>query len=367
MTRRSFPRVLDGAGATILNIAIGLSVLGGALFDCWKGSGSSPHKITATDVTFYAQPDSVRLEGTLTHPQATGQYPAVALLAGMRQNRDARTSGGHETFSVLADHLTREGFVVLRYDKRGVGTSEGSYEATTLQQRAKDAAAALRFLKSRSITQPGNTGLLGLSEGAITAPITAVRHEEAAFLVLLAAPSVPFDKLSVAQRVRVDSARGASPAVLDSIRRVHRQQLNVIQQNSDSMTIARRLRSVLDQQGVPQSQIFSRVEYATQPAFRSLIRHDPQAVLQHLDVPVLALYGGNDLHVSPQQNVEPMRSALSAAPTGDATVKVLKGLNHVFQPAETGTKREIAQTDTTIAQKTLETVTTWIEQRRVRE
>ncbi len=60
-----------------------------------------------------------------------GLFPAVLMIAGSGpQNRD-ETVDGHKLFLVIADRLTREGFAVLRYDKRGVGSSTGSYARAT--------------------------------------------------------------------------------------------------------------------------------------------------------------------------------------------------------------------------------------------
>jgi fermentation-respiration switch protein FrsA (DUF1100 family) len=93
------------------------------------------------------------------------------------------------------------------------------------------------------------------------------------------------------------------------------------------------------------------------------MKYDPQPILRQLDVPTLAIYGGNDLHVPPRQNAGPMRSALKEAPTDDVTVQVLKSLNHMLQPAETGLREEVRETDTTIAPKALDKIMSWIEKR----
>lgn len=345
-------------------LLVASSVLALILFStvgCNRSSSPPIHEVRSEEVSFSNTSDEVSLKGTLTYPADTGPQPAVVLLAGMGQNRNAETGADHAPFSVLARHLTQQGFVVLRYDKRGVGASKGTYGEVTLEGLARDAAAALSFLKNHPRTQAGTTGLLGLSEGGLTAPITAVQHEPVSYLVLLSAPSVPYHELSVAQRVRIDSARGAT--ALDSIRSAHRRQVDVIREAPDSATIAKRLRSVLQEQGASQKRIQSLTESATRPHLRSLMKHDPQPVLRRVDVPTLALYGGNDLHVPPQQNAGPMRSALKESPTEDVTVQVLEGLNHLLQPAKTGLPEEVRASDTTFSPKALDKITGWIEER----
>ncbi len=70
----------------------------------------------------------IELAGTLTYPgdpQATQpsdkRFPVAVLISGSGpQDRD-ETILGHKPFWVLADHLTRAGIAVLRFDERGVG------------------------------------------------------------------------------------------------------------------------------------------------------------------------------------------------------------------------------------------------------
>ena len=73
----------------------------------------------------FASAEGVRLAGTLTLPQGTGPFPAVVLVSGSGpQDRDEALLG-HRPFAVLADHLTRQGIAVLRYDDRGVAPLHG--------------------------------------------------------------------------------------------------------------------------------------------------------------------------------------------------------------------------------------------------
>ena len=120
---------------------------------------------------------------------------------------------------------------------------------------------------------------------------------------------------------------------------------------------------MLEKQGAPEGSVQLRIEKVTSPWFRFFVRHDPAPTLRAIDVPVLALYGSKDLQVPPNQNVEPVRSALANSPSDDVTVRVLDGLNHLFQPADTGLPTQYAQIDTTMAPRALQAVSSWIRQR----
>lgn len=93
----------------------------------------------------------------------------------------------------------------------------------------------------------------------------------------------------------------------------------------------------------------------------SLITYDPAPALSALRVPVLAFYGSKDLQVSAAQNEGPARTLLAADP--DATVHVFDGLNHLMQPATTGSPSEYAKIETTIDPQVLTYVTGWLTQR----
>ena len=54
---------------------------------------------------------------------------------------------GHKPFLVIADHLTRNGIAVLRYDDRGVGGSQGTPLNATSADFATDAEAAFIYLR----------------------------------------------------------------------------------------------------------------------------------------------------------------------------------------------------------------------------
>src|SRR5688572_11173535 len=91
------------------------------------------------------------LAGTLTTPAAQGRlrHPAIVLVAGAGPiDRDV-TVGGIPMFAQLAGQLAERDFVVLRYDKRGVGKSGGRVERATLEDYAEDAIAAVKWLARR--------------------------------------------------------------------------------------------------------------------------------------------------------------------------------------------------------------------------
>ena len=322
-----------------------------------------PSPYAVDSVTFRNASAGLTLDGTLTRPEGEGPHPAVVLVSGSGpQDRNSEVFS-HKLFHVLADHLTRQGIAVLRYDERGVGASGGTFDGATSEDFATDVAAAVRFLRSRSEIDADAVGLLGMSEGGLVAPMVHTRFEPVDFLVLMAGPSVPGYDILVEQTARIAAAQGTPSGAVDSIRSVQRRTLEGVATAPDSAAAAEHLRSVLEEEGVEPDRIQAQIDQATDPWFRFFVRYDPAPTLRQVDVPVLALYGSKDLQVPPKQNAPPMRTALRESPSRDATVRVLDGLNHLFQPAETGLPTEYAQIETTMAPRALRVVSSWIRAR----
>ena len=143
-----------------------------------------PYHYQEENVTFENAKDNISLAGTLTLPNTGDVHPVAILITGSGpQNRDQAVFG-HKSFWVLADHLTRQGITVLRYDDRGVNESTGSFSEATTADFATDVKSAIDYLKTRSDIDPTQIGLVGHSEGGIIAPMVAANSKDVGFMVM---------------------------------------------------------------------------------------------------------------------------------------------------------------------------------------
>lgn len=332
-----------------------------------------PFPYESSDVTIRSASADVSLGCTLVMPRGAGPVPAVLFLSGSGpQDRD-ETLAGHKPFWVIADRLGRSGIASLRCDDRGVGSSQGSVEQATTADSAADAAAGVRFLDAQSGIDDERIGLIGHSEGGLVAVKVAAAMEEVDFAVLLAAPGVPLDRLFLQQQHDLLKARGLADPLLARVDREIAAEVGLAKDRSLSTgELTQRLQARANRL----DEIFTRHERAalrmtpkrirqgialvSTPWFRSLVREHPTEYLERLDIPVLALFGGKDLQVAPQANAAALRSALDAAPTDRYTVRVLPGLNHLFQHAQTGTIAEYATLEETFAEDALDLIVGWI-------
>src|SRR5215207_6717408 len=132
-----------------------------------------------------------------------GPFPAVLLIHGSgAADMDgyippelSGTETGARIFLQIAEYLSERGFVVLRYDKRGVSENATILDPdvfgnATVQQLQRDAEVALEVLMQQPEVDIGNITLLGISEGTTIAPrIAAERPENVKNIVLMSAAS----------------------------------------------------------------------------------------------------------------------------------------------------------------------------------
>lgn len=317
-----------------------------------------PFPYQATDLSFASKAEGVMLAGTLTVPPGPGPHPAVILITGSGpQDRD-ETIMGHKPFLVLADHLTRHGIAVLRYDDRGFGKSTGDFASSTSVDFSDDAEGALDFLRARKEIDAKRIGFAGHSEGGIIAPMVAARRDDVAFLVLLAGTAVPGADVMLAQGEAITRAMGAPEAARVQNRELQQRLFDAVRSTPGPDELRKKAEEILSM--LPEPQRTSQVNQVTAPWMRFFITFDPVTVLRRVKCPVLALFGELDLQVLPAQNAPVMEQALREAGNQRAEIHRLAGLNHLFQPAKTGIPQEYAAIETTMDPKALDLIAAWL-------
>lgn len=332
-----------------------------------------PFPYTTEDIEVRNESAEIALACTLSVPPGTSRFPTVLFLSGSgAQDRD-ETLMGHRPFLVIADHLARRGVASLRCDDRGVGGSEGNVFLSSLDDQAGDAEAAIGFLASHPAVNRDRLGLLGHSEGALLAPLVASRNERVGFLVLLAPPGVPMADLVLRQARDLMESRGVDPELIRRALEDEADELVLIANPSVSREelVARlearaekRRRTFAPEElaalNLTDQEVAQAIQQVATPWFRSLLRQDPGAFLSRVDIPVLALFGSKDLQVAADVNAPAVERALDRAPTSNVTVRVLPGLNHLFQHATSGAIEEYGRLEETFAPEALKAIVDWI-------
>ncbi len=343
------------------------------------GRPQDPHKpypYNDEEVTFRNETAGLKFAGTLTTPRGEGPHPAVVLLTGSgAQDRDEAIMG-HRPFLVLADHLTRQGIAVLRFDDRGVGGSEGDITHATTRDFAGDALAAVAYLQSRPEIDPKRIGLVGHSEGALVGPLAAVASKDVAFLVLLAAPGLTGEQIIYLQSEALLRAMGGDEEAIAANRDLQQRMFAIVKEEPDDEKARQRLQALqkeMLQRMTPEqrkaaglseeSPIGEQAEMLLTPWFRFFLTYDPVPTLAKVKVPVLVIIGDNDLQVPPAENLPPIEQALRQGGNTDFRVMRPAKLNHLLQTSQTGLPLEYARIPETMAPSALEAISSWIRER----
>lgn len=319
--------------------------------------------------------EGVELAGTLTVPPGAGPFPAAVLVSGSGPQDRNEALMGHKPFLVLADHLTRQGIAVLRYDDRGVGESTGTFGTATSRDFADDALAAVRYLRQRGEVTADAVGILGHSEGGLVGPMAAAVSDEVRWVIMLAGPGLPGEEILRLQGDLIARAGGASEEAIAANAEAVRQSARILREESDPQQAAPRLRAAMRaaMEAMPdgarpapeamEQALDAQVSQMNSPWFRFFLEYDPRPTLMEVRVPVLALLGGKDLQVPAPENAVALQEAFAAGGNPDATVVTLEGLNHLFQAAESGAPGEYSEIEETMNPRALEEMSRWILER----
>ncbi|MBX2870470.1 MAG: alpha/beta hydrolase [Saprospiraceae bacterium] len=331
---------------------------------------SPPFPYQEEEVRFENIGADLYLSGTLTLPTGSNKPPVAILISGSGpQDRD-ESIAGHKPFLVLADHLTRQGLAVLRYDDRGTAQSTGNHATATTADFATDVESAIQYLRTRKDIDIHKIGLIGHSEGGIIAPMVAARSNEVAFMVLLASTGVSGKELSLQQ---AQSLRTFEVPDEDAFMAFNERAIDIAASQEDLKVIREKLSkhynsvrpamSAMMPEGTDlDAFIRQQVLQMTTPWSRFFYNYNPAEELAKISAcPVLSLNGTKDLQVLADVNQGAIKLALKKAGNKDVTIKKVENLNHLFQECETGTMSEYGQIEQTFAPQALRMISDWIQ------
>jgi pimeloyl-ACP methyl ester carboxylesterase len=282
---------------------------------------------TDSDVTIPANGFSIA--GTLTTPPGVGRlrHPTIVLLPGSGPIDRDETVAGIPILSQLAGALAGRGFLVLRYDKRGVGQSGGRSETVTQKEYEDDLIAVLKWLARRDDVDSRRIAVAGHSEGGDIAMLAAAREKKISALVLIATNGTTGAELILEQQLQeLDRLKLSDAEKTEKIELQKQIQAAVIS-GKGWESIPEDLRKQADT-----------------PWFRSMLLFDPAAIMPRIKQPILIIQGDLDTQVRPH-HADKLGELARARKKGAGTVEVLHlpGVNHLLVKATTGEVAEYAQ------------------------
>lgn len=127
--------------------------------------------------------DGLKIMGEVYLPDGNKPSPALVLCHGIPAKiKDPDDRG----YPLLAESFCRQRFIVLIFNFRGAGLSEGNFD---ISGWTRDLEGALDYLIHRPEVDPAKISLMGFSGGAAVSIYVAARRKEVAALVSLASPA----------------------------------------------------------------------------------------------------------------------------------------------------------------------------------
>jgi pimeloyl-ACP methyl ester carboxylesterase len=288
------------------------------------------------------------LGATITRPQGvTAPAPAVVLIAGSGPTDRDETVAGIPVFGQVARDLVAAGFIVVRYDKRGVGQSGGRAESVTIADYAEDARQVLLWLEKQKGVNKERIAVVGHSEGALVAMLLAGRERgKVSAVVLIAGPSTSGNELVLEQqklllsKMPIDDAQRAEKAALQ-------QKINqAVIKGTGWADIPDAARAVADT-----------------PWFYSFLTFNPEKAMAETRQPMLIVQGELDTQVQPY-HADKLAGFARARKGDKMPVEVVKvpGVNHILVPAKTGDVSEYSTLgpDAKVSQQVTSAITTFL-------
>ena len=301
----------------------------------------------ATDVRVPASGFS--LASTVTTPVGReipqDGWPAVLLVPGTASVDRDENLFGVPLFAQLTAALADEGYLVMRYDKRGAGQSGGRQESAALEDYADDVRTLVRYLDRRDDVDEKRIAVAGHGEGGWVGLYAASREKRIDALALLHVPSIRGTELVLEQQ-RAELDRIQAPAAervqkIELQRQIHAAVLD----EGDWEDIPDNLRLRADTFW-----------------FRSFLEFDPAEVMRRTRQPVLILHGELDRQISPH-HADRLAELALARRRKESTIQLAKmpGINHLMLRATTGGVEEYGRlSDKNVASEVISVLTDWL-------
>lgn len=321
-----------------------------------------PFSYKTEDVTFENKEAGIKLAGTLTIPNAKGKYPVVVLVAGSGPNDRNEKIFGHKPFLVIADYLTKNGYAVFRYDKRGVAASEGDFPKATVFDFASDTEAAINYLKTIKEIDSKKIGILGHSEGGQVAQIIAAQDQMINFIILLASPGIKGSEVLVLQNDALSKAMNIPEFTRFFNKKFNEKTYEIIIKNDSKDKAEKELKdyykTTVQFKNSTTEELDDYIKGLYSDHIRQMLIFNPKDYLEKINCKVLALNGMKDLQVTSIENLDGISKGLSH--NKNVKINSYDDLNHLFQKAKTGLTNEYGKIETTIEPLVLEDITKWL-------
>ncbi|NWK69142.1 alpha/beta hydrolase [Bacillus paramycoides] len=261
--------------------------------------------------------NGVTIQGTITKPRSVGKYPAVLIIAGSGEvDRDGTIvplNMKGNMYKDLAHLISNLGVVTLRFDKRGVGASEGEFMKAGMWDLVSDIEAVIAYLKEQPFVDSEKIILAGHSEGCMLATVVNAKTPVNG-LILLTGAAESLEEALKRQREIVYKELKEQKGIKGMLMRL----LNIEKRGEKQA-------QKLFQKMLNSEKDIIKIGFKPMNAkwFREHFQHDIYKDLMKVTCPVLAIAGDKDFQADPEK-----AKRIGNYVKGDSEVHVIKNMDH---------------------------------------
>ncbi len=251
--------------------------------------------------------EDITLGGVLSIPNnGETSHPAVMLI--WNGGPLDRTAMG--MFTDIAHSLAKNGYCAFRFDKRGVGKSQGFFSTYNQSEEVDDLRKALEFLKSAPEVDPARIAVMGYGEGGLYAAyLSGMEEEGIRCCLIMSASSVTDPTKDDFKKIKEFIKKNITddPQYLENAINTISQDMEMLRDKGDWIKI-------LD------NNVFTK-------KMRMQNNYDMIEALKKIKVPILILHGQKDSINFPEEAKE-LEETLSTGSNNNFTAIYFADLDH---------------------------------------
>jgi pimeloyl-ACP methyl ester carboxylesterase len=218
----------------------------------------------------------------------------------------------------------------LVYDKRGTGESTGDWTTAGIEELAGDALAGLHAIAGRRDVDPKRIGIGGHSQGGWIAPLAATEDGAVAFVVVTSPSGINPMEQSVFHTSNLLRRAGYPEEVIRRAAELRNRLYERARKGAWDANLPADLERASKEPWFETSALPNPPSPELADGARRLLLFEPVPVWERVRVPVLAVWGADDINVPAVRSCEILDAALTRGRNANRVLTVLPNADHNF-------------------------------------
>lgn len=252
--------------------------------------------------------EDIALAGTIAIPREEGKLPSVLLVTG--EGPYDRDAAG--LYTGISHELAEGGYVVLRFDRRGIGKSQGDDMAVSLTSELKDIESGMNFLANHEKVNRNKIFIVAHGDACSYLPLLDFSGPPAKGLIMLGVvkPSLFLDFECEYVRDKISALTEIDKKYEGILGSLKGETLNFVENTKKEYAFVRGKRVFLER-------------------MRQFLALKPLEKFKTLDIPLIILHGKKD-KFSSRPYVKNIERVLKEAGFQQLSIEYYGGLGHFF-------------------------------------